>query len=93
MRAGATLAATFLAAILIETIGAVDPLGGGPQLPSPRRIAATCTVWFVLGLAGSLGHTAARAAAQLSLLVLLTMLVVGPFGKKALTFLQGVSQL
>ena len=91
MNAQRLLGTTFTAALAVQTIGAIDPAGGPVALPSPRRYVATFVVWFVLGLAADFGGRAARAAATFSGLVLLTMLVVGPFGRKALTFLQGVS--
>lgn len=87
------LGMTFLAAIAVRTIGEIDPIGGGPSLPSPKKLAAVFAAWFVLGLVAAAGPAPARAAGTFSLLMLLSMLVIGPFGKKAITFLEGVSHL
>jgi hypothetical protein len=80
------LATTLTGAIAVETIGAVDPFGGKVKLPSPRQYIATVVLWFVLGLVASVGPRAARAAWQLSALVLLTMLI-GKYGSKVVAFL------
>lgn len=89
-----TLAATLTAALAVETLGAVAPWSGGATLPKPRVYATTWGLWFVLGLVGSASAAAARAAGQLSLLVLATMLVLGQGGRKlvaALNQLAGLS--
>ena len=80
------LSSTYLAALAVNTVGAIDPLGGGAQMPSPKAFLATVTVWSVLGLVAGFGASAARASAQLAVLLLLTMVVVGPFGKKVVAF-------
>lgn len=85
------LGTTLTGALAIETIGAIDPFGGQTYLPSPRRYAATWVVWFVLGMIAAAGGKAADMAGQFSVLVLTTMIFVGPFGKKAITFFRGVA--
>jgi peptidoglycan/LPS O-acetylase OafA/YrhL len=85
------LGATLLAAIALETIGAVDPFTGRSQMPSPARYVATIVLWFVLGLAAQLGERMARVAGQLATLIVLTMAVLGPFGKRAVDFLNRVA--
>jgi hypothetical protein len=86
------LATTLTGAIAVETIGAVDPFGGKVKLPSPRQYLATLVLWFVLGLAASVGPRTARAAGQLSVLVLLTMLL-GKYRSKFLALLEGASDV
>lgn len=81
------LAITFIAALALRTLGALDPFGGKVYLPSPRGYVATWLLWFVLGLAAAVGPRASRLAGQLSALVVLTMLVTGSSGRKLVSFL------
>jgi hypothetical protein len=83
------LGTTLMAALAVETIGQL----GGKQLPAPRQYLATWLLWFVLGLVAGLGERAERFAWQLSALVVLTMMIVGPFGNRLLGFLNGVGRL
>lgn len=87
------LAATHTAALAVATIGAVAPFSSNIYLPSPRRYVAIWTVWFVLGLVAKMGARAGQIAGRFSLLLLLTMLVAGPFGTKAVNFLNLVAKL
>lgn len=84
-----TLASTFTAMLFVDTIGAVDPFGGKVYLPSPRQYLATFLLWGIFGLMAGFGSRAARLAGRLSALTLLTAAVVGPFGGKAIRFLEG----
>lgn len=84
------LATTFIAAIAIETLDAID-IFRGVYLPPPGRYVATFVVWFVLGIVSGFGRTAAHASAAFASLMVLTMLVVGPFGHTLTSFLEGVS--
>jgi hypothetical protein len=92
MKPEKTLSATMLAAIAVQTIGALDPYGGKKYLPSPRRYVATLLLWGILGLAAQTGPNAAKFSVRLALLVLLTMFFVGPFASKAVAFLNKVAQ-
>lgn len=85
-----TLASTLTAALAVETLGAVAPWSGGATLPSPRVYAATWTLWFVLGIVAGTGAAAARAAGQLSILVLLTQLALGQGGRKLVAALSSI---
>lgn len=87
-----TLAATFLAMLFVDTIGALDPFGGKVYLPSPRQYLATFTLWGLLGMFAAFGDQQARLAGRLSLLVLMTATVLGPFGRKALKFFEGAAR-
>lgn len=82
------LRATLLAAIAITTIGAVDPFGKGHHLPSPRQYLAIVVLWGSLGLVENVGGRVSGAAGNLSVLTLLAMAVLGPFGTTAIRFLE-----
>lgn len=82
-----TLATTMVAALAVEAVGATAPFAGKVYLPAPRTFLAVWLLWFILGLVAAVGPNAARLAGHFSLLVLGTMAIVGPFGKKAIRFL------
>jgi len=82
------LAGTLIAALTLETFGAIAPWSGGPTLPKPSSYVATFTLWFMLGFAGIFGHRAARMAGQFSVLVLAAMAIIGPFGGKLTSAMQ-----
>lgn len=85
------LASTFLAKLFVDTIGSLDPFGGKVYLPSPRAYLATLLLWGLLGVVAGFGQGAARLAGRLALLVLLTAAVLGPFGKKFVSFLEAAA--
>jgi len=73
--------------ILIQTIGTVD---AKHKLPAPRQFVAVSVVWGILFL---MADTAAKQiAARLAVLIVLTGMVVGPFGKVAVGFLNKISK-
>lgn len=80
------LAATFLAMIFVDTIGALDPFGGKVYMPAPRAYAATGLLWGILGIVSGFGPSAARLSGRIASVVLLTAAVIGPFGRKAVGF-------
>lgn len=82
------LAGTLVAALTLETLGAIAPWSGGPTLPKPSAYVATFTLWFMLGFAGIFGRRAARMAGQFSVLVLAAMAIIGPFGGKLTAAMQ-----
>lgn len=82
-----TLQATWLAMLAIQSIGSID---AQRKLPSPKQYVAIATLWGILFLMADTG--AARLAARLSMLVLLTGTVIGPFGKRFIGFLNTVSK-
>lgn len=87
-----TLGATLSASLFVQTVAAVSGEGGEATLPSPSQYVATWVVWGVLGFVASLGERAARFAAQFSVLILLTMIVTGPFGPKAVGFFNAIAR-
>lgn len=82
MNPSRTLAGSYVAAISIDTLGALAPWSGGATLPKPSRLAGTWILWFLLGLVSSFGDRLARLAGAFSMLVLAAMLLIGPFGDK-----------
>jgi hypothetical protein len=86
------LAATFLAMLFVDTIGAIDPYKGRVYLPSPRVYVATFLLWGVLGVVAGFGEHASRLAGRIGAVVLLVATVIGPFGKKAVGFVNATSK-
>jgi hypothetical protein len=86
------LSATFLAKLFVDTIGALDPFGGRVYLPSPSRFIATFVLWGLFGFAAAFGRSAATLAGRLSVVVLLAAMFIGPFGGKAVRWLDGVTR-
>lgn len=78
----------------VQTIGSVDlPGHGDRKLPAPKQYVAIVVLWGLLGFVADLSAGAARAASALSVLLLLTGMVLGPFGKRFVSFISGVSSL
>lgn len=86
------LSATFIAKLFVDAIGAIDPFGGNVYLPSPRKFLATFMLWGLFGFAAAFGRGASVLAGRLSVVVLLTAIVIGPFGGKLVAFLNGVTR-
>lgn len=86
MKPSRVLLGTFLAMIVTQTIGSID---GQHRLPAPRKFVAISTAWGIMFLMADLGF--GKLAARLSMLILLTGMVVGPFGATAIGFLNNVS--
>lgn len=87
------LTGTFIAAIALDTFGAVAPWSGGPSLPKPSAFVATCLLWFMLGFAATISRGARRAAGQFSVLVLAAMAILGPFGLKLTDTLRALARI
>lgn len=86
-----TVSNTFWAMVLVQTIGSVDVFTAGPRkLPAPRQYVAIGVLWSILHMLA--GSRFGRLAGHLSILVLLTAMVAGPFGPQFLAFLQFVGQ-
>lgn len=84
-----TISSTFWAMILVQTIGSTDIFTAGPRkMPAPKQYVAIGTLWGILHMAA--GTSFSRLAANLSVLVLLAGMVLGPFGPQFLAFLQFV---
>ena len=85
-----TVSNTFWAMVLVQTIGSVDIFTAGPRkMPAPRQYVAIGILWSILHMLA--GSRFGKAAAHLSILVLVTGLVLGPFGPQFLAFLNYVS--
>lgn len=86
------LSATFWAMVIVQTIGSVDLPGYGTRkLPSPKQYVAIVVLWGILNLVADAGPSYAKFASKLSALVLLTGAVAGPFGSRAIGFLNLIS--
>jgi hypothetical protein len=85
------LSATFMAMLFVDTLGAIAPFSRKVYLPSPRMYLATFLLWGIFGLVASVSDAAARVVGRLSLLMLLTATVIGPFGRKAVNFLNATT--
>jgi len=79
--------------VLVQTIGSVDLPGRGPRkMPAPRQYVAILITWLVLQLISGISAGAERATAAIGWLLVLTGLVVGPFGKQVVNLFTVVSQ-
>lgn len=82
-----TIQTTWLAMLALQTVGAID---GQHKLPAPRQYVAISVLWGAFFLLADTGLS--RLVARLSVLMLVTASVIGPFGKKLVDFLDTVSQ-
>lgn len=73
--------------LTVQTIGSVD---AKRKLPAPKQYVAIAVVWSVLFLLADTGL--GRLAARLSVVMLLTAAVVGPFGARAIKFLETIAK-
>lgn len=79
--------------ILVQTIGSIDMPGSGPRkMPAPRQYVAILVTWLVLQLIAGINASTARATAAIGWLLVLTGLVIGPFGKQVVNLFTVVSQ-
>lgn len=88
-----SLQTSFWTMILVQTIGSVDMPGSGPRkMPAPRQYVAILITWLVLQLIAGINASTQRATAALGWLLVLTGLVLGPFGKQVINLFTVVSQ-
>lgn len=66
------------------------PGSGARKLPSPRQYVAIVVTWLILQLIADISEQARRAATVTGWILVLTGMVVGPFGKRFVSFLQTV---
>lgn len=83
---GRVIQATWFAMLAIQTIGSVD---AQRKLPAPKNYVAISVLWAGMFLIADSGY--GRVAARLSLLILVTASVLGPFGAKLVGFLNMVA--
>lgn len=86
MKPTRVIQSTYFAMLTLQTIGSVD---AKHKLPAPKQYVALSVLWGILFLVADTG--AGRVAARLSMLVLLTATVLGPFGKRLVQFLDTVA--
>lgn len=77
---------TFFVMLVVQTYNTVD---SQHKLPAPRKFVAIGAVWGVLFLLADVGF--GKVASRLSALVLLTGLVIGPFGSLLIKFFNLIS--
>lgn len=87
MKPSRVIESTFFVMILIQTIGSID---AKHKLPAPRQFVAVSVVWGILFLAAD--TAANKIAARLAVLIVITGMVIGPFGKVAVGFLNKIAQ-
>lgn len=88
-----SLQTSFWLMIFLQTIGSVDMPGrGARKMPAPFHYAAIFVTWLVLQLVSGISEGAARAAAGLGWLLVLAGMVLGPFGKQAVQFMNNVAK-
>jgi hypothetical protein len=76
--------------VIVQTIGSTDIFTAGPRkLPAPKQFVAIGVLWSIFHLFE--GSKYERTVSALSVLVLLSAIVLGPFGGVALGFLSYVS--
>lgn len=77
--------------IAVQCMGAIDLPGHGPRkLPAPKVFVAITVLWSIFGIMADAG--AAKQAAIMSWVTLLTAMVVGPAGTTLNDFLKIVAQ-
>lgn len=65
---------------------------GARKMPSPRQYVAILVAWIVLILIAGIGQQARRAATAVGWTLVVTGLVVGPFGKRLIGLFNNVAQ-
>lgn len=87
MKPSRVIESTFFVMILIQTIGSIN---AKHKLPAPRQFVAVSVVWGILFLAAD--TAANKIAARLAVLIVITGMVIGPFGKVAVGFLNKIAK-
>lgn len=80
-----TVMVTWLAMLGIQTVGSID---AKHRMPAPRQYVAIGALWAIMFL--GVETAAAKTFARLSVLVLLTASVIGPFGARAIQVLRNI---
>lgn len=83
-----TIQSTWLFMLALQTIGSVD---AKHKLPAPRQYVAINVLWAILFLMADTGF--GRLASRLSLLIVVAASVIGPFGKRLVSWLQAIPKL
>lgn len=85
-----SLNASFWLMILIRTIGSVDmPGSGGRKMPAPGMYVAIVATWLGLDIFADAGYE--RGASMAGWVIVLTGLVIGPFGAQVNNLLSGIA--
>lgn len=85
--------ASFWVMILLQTFGSFDPIAGsGPRkMPSPAAYVPVVVTWGVLQLVADMGFK--RGASKFGWLMVLAGVVIGPFGKKLIGFINWIATI
>lgn len=76
--------------ILLQTIGSVDMPGKGQRkMPAPRAYLAVIVAWSVLNILVDVGME--RAARLIGWALVITGMIVGPFGQRVINLFNAVS--
>jgi hypothetical protein len=85
-----SLQSSFWVMVILQTIGSVDMPGRGPRkMPSPRSYGAIIVTWGVLQLVADMGRD--RIASTIGWVIVLTGMVLGPFGKIVTTLFTSIA--
>lgn len=89
MNPSETVETTLLGAIILRTLGAIDPESGSSYMPAPSSFVAIFATWTVLGFLADTRW--ARTARAMSIVLLLSMLVLGGAGQLLINFMGTIS--
>jgi hypothetical protein len=93
MDSGNTVTTAMWLMILVQTIGSVDLPGSGERkMPAPRAYVATVVAYGILALIADLPSRGARkAAGMMAWVMVLSAMVLGPFGQTVISFMNGIA--
>lgn len=86
MKPARVIQTTYFLMLIIQTVGSIDTK---ERLPAPRQFVAISVLWGLLFLMADTSLN--KLAARLSALIVLTGMVIGPFGKVAVKFLNRIA--
>lgn len=86
-----SLQTSFWVMVVVQTIGSVDMPGrGARKMPSPRQYVAIVVTWLVLMFVAGINESTARATKAVGWALVLTGMVIGPFGKRAVSLFNNI---
>lgn len=87
-----SLQTSFWVMVVVQTIGSVDMPGkGARKMPSPRQYVAIVVTWLVLMFVAGINEQTARATRAIGWALVLTGMVIGPFGKRLVSLFNGIA--
>ena len=95
-RSDRSIQASLWVMIVLQTIGSIDlpnsknaPYKVARKMPAPKQYVAIVAVWSSLHLMADAGY--GRAASTMGWVMTLTGMVFGPFGQRAISFMQTIA--